>query len=272
MFETRKMLIWGKTSPEWSAKYYETVCTGAIDEQTGAMRRIYPVPLRYMDPEKQFKLYHWIEASVEKNPSDARPESYRVRHDSIKVLNEVTTADNWSERSRWILREGNAFSSVEELRAKQQADGTSLGLVKPRQVTRVVMRRLTEADRKAWENHKDRAAQQKDFFINPEASVKELVYIPVVYVVEFTCDDSACTTVHKMSVRDWGLYQLGRKVYAQYDPHVADEKVRAKILKIMDPSEHNSYFFLGNTQAQPTNFMIVGFYYPKRDDQMRLTF
>jgi hypothetical protein len=36
----KKFLIWGKTYPEFSKTYYETVCTGAVDADTGRLVRI----------------------------------------------------------------------------------------------------------------------------------------------------------------------------------------------------------------------------------------
>jgi hypothetical protein len=66
VWTTKKLLIWGKTYPEFSKSYYETVCTGAVDEETGKLVRIYPVTLRHM--KEPFKTYDWIEAHVEKMP------------------------------------------------------------------------------------------------------------------------------------------------------------------------------------------------------------
>jgi len=43
MWTTTKLLIWGTTYPEFSKTYYETVCTGALDEDTGKLVRIYPI-------------------------------------------------------------------------------------------------------------------------------------------------------------------------------------------------------------------------------------
>jgi hypothetical protein len=68
-FETIRVLIWGKTYPEISKKYVETVCTGRVREDGSPIRR-YPVPLRYLDGSKQYSLYDWIEVPVEKSHSD----------------------------------------------------------------------------------------------------------------------------------------------------------------------------------------------------------
>jgi hypothetical protein len=48
MWIKKRLLIWGTTYPEFSKKYYETVCTGALDVATQKLVRIYPIRLRHM--------------------------------------------------------------------------------------------------------------------------------------------------------------------------------------------------------------------------------
>lgn len=103
MWEKKRLLIWGKTYPEFSKTYYETVCTGAIDGETGRLVRIYPITLRYN--AEQFAKYQWIEALVERNPKDYRPESFRIRQDSIVLGERLETDDGWKARSEWVLRD-----------------------------------------------------------------------------------------------------------------------------------------------------------------------
>jgi hypothetical protein len=38
-WETRRILIWGKTRPELSKKHRETVCTGGVFEDTKSVRK-----------------------------------------------------------------------------------------------------------------------------------------------------------------------------------------------------------------------------------------
>src|SRR5258708_19110931 len=73
MFQKKRLLIWGTTYPEFSKTYHETVCTGGIDADSGALVRIYPIRLRYLD--ERFHKYQWIEAEIEKSTKDPRPES-----------------------------------------------------------------------------------------------------------------------------------------------------------------------------------------------------
>ncbi|WP_437755831.1 hypothetical protein [Sorangium sp. So ce1389] len=265
MWTKKKLLIWGKTYPEFSRTYYETVCTGAVDGETGRLVRIYPIPLRYMT--EPFKKYDWIEAEIERNSSDFRPESFRIRQDTIKVVGHLDPDDGWKERNQWVLRDGNVFSSVEALQAAEKKDHTSLGMVKPKQILRVYCKRRPDSDRVEWEQHRAQALAQRDLFVDAETETKDLQFMPVQYRACFRCDDPGCTTEHDLSILDWELYQLSRKQYAQRGAAQAERDVIKKVEDQMDPGKRDPYFFLGNTKAHSNSFMIVGLYYPARDVQ-----
>lgn len=262
-WEKKRLLIWGTTYPEFSKSYFETVCTGALDEATGKLVRIYPITLRYLDD--RFRHYQWIEAEVERNSSDFRPESYRIRQDSIVVGDKIDTKNGWAERSRWVLRPTNVFSSLEALRAAEEKDHTSLGLIKPTAVKRVYFKKKTDADRKEWDEAREHAQAQKEMFVDEEAKTRDLQFVPVRYYVDFTCEDAEHgEKVHKCAVLDWGLYVLHRRMYAKYGGGTAEQKVIQKIEENLDQAKKDAYLFMGNTKAHCRNFSIVGFYYPPR--------
>ncbi|QSQ19644.1 hypothetical protein JY651_30575 [Pyxidicoccus parkwayensis] len=225
--------------------------------------RIYPITLRYM--QQPFSHYTWIEADVERNESDFRPESFRVKQDGIQNLEHLDTKDGWKARSEWVLRSGNVFSSVEALQAAELKDHTSLGLVKPKIIRRFYARKKSAEDRKEWEEHRDVALKQRDLFVDTETKTKDLVFMPVQYRVVFTCDDAACRTEHDFSILDWGIYVLSRKMYAQRGASGAERAVIDKLEELMNPEAHEPYLFLGNTKAHSHNFMAVGLYYPPRE-------
>jgi hypothetical protein len=261
-WEKKRLLIWGTTYPEFSKAYFETVCTGAIDEATGKLVRIYPITLRYLDD--RFRHYQWIKAEVERNTSDFRPESYRIQQATIEVREKVDTTDGWAERSRWVLRPTNVFSSLEELRAAEARDHTSLGLVKPAEIKRVYFKKKTDEDRKEWEAARKAAQSQRDMFVDVDTATRDLQFVPVRYFVDFTCDGPAGPTMHKCSVLDWGVYVLHRKMYAKYSGGIAEQKVIDAITAKLDQTRKDAYLFMGNTKAHCQNFSIVGFYYPPR--------
>lgn len=261
VWQRKKLLIWGKTYPEFSKKYHETVCTGAIDAEAGRLLRIYPIQLRYMkDP---FKTYDWIEAEVEKNTSDCRPESYRIQQDSIKVVGHIDTKDEgWAERARLIITADNVFPSVKALQEAQDAKGTSLGLVKPCELDFGVQW-CSKGEREEWEARRDQARRQKELFVDEETVTKQLQFIPVRYVAKFKCMDSSCPQLHQMRILDWGTCLLGWKQYlASKSSPKANEDVISKLKEYTDSAKRDSYFFMGNTLAYPKTFTIVGLFYP----------
>jgi hypothetical protein len=81
-----KVLISVKTYPTLSTKYNELVCTAGFLEN-GDWVRIYPLPFRALDKDQKYKKWQWIELDLERNTSDVRPESYKVKNvDSLKII------------------------------------------------------------------------------------------------------------------------------------------------------------------------------------------
>ncbi len=268
MWRKSRLLIWGTTYPEFSKKYYETVCTGAIDADSGRLVRIYPITLRYLD--EKFGLYNWIEAEVERNEEDFRPESHHIRQDTIQIMGRLDTKDHWKERSRWVLDDRNVFGSVEELVEAEAAHHTSLGLVKPKTVKRIFVERKPDSERQEWEEQRERALQQRELFVDEEAKTNDLKYMPVKYRIEFECNHPACSG-HKMSILDWGVYVLSRRQYAQRGggPQ-AERDVIGKLAELTDLATKDLYLFLGNTKRFPQSFTVVGLYYPPINKQPSL--
>lgn len=270
MWIKKKLLVVAKTYPEFSKSHRETVCTAAIDADTGQLVRVYPLSLRYMD--RAPNVFEWVEADVKKNPRDPRPESLRVRGDSLRIIGEVRTDHGWRERSAWVLKECNRFKSVETLRAANKERGTSLAFVKPALIEDVFAVRKTEADHAAWEEKRAAALAQQELLGGDEAEVRALEFPWVEYRVKFRCDDSSCAG-HNMSVHDWGMYVLDRKMCKQEgDIAEAERKVLAKLNELLDSAKKDSWLLLGNSLAGPSAFFIGGLYYPPRQVQAGFDF
>lgn len=261
MWTPKRLLIWGKTYPEFSRQHYETVCTGAIDGENGQLLRIYPISLRYL--QQQFSKYQWIEVPAERNTKDPRPESYRIQQESIVLGEQLGTNEGWAQRSRWVLASSNTYPSVESLRSAQAERGISLGLIRPREIIRFYARRKPDSERKEWEQKREEAISIKELFVDADSRTKDLAFMPVTYRAEFKCEESICNG-HDMSILDWEVYVLSRKMFAQGGEQLAEKKVIEKLAEMTDAKARDCYFFLGNTQAHPTNFMIVGLYSPPK--------
>ena len=230
--------------------------------------RLYPIPLRYMDDEKIFKKYQWIEADVSKSSSDSRPESYKIRADNIVTFDVITTnRGNWDERAKWILNEGNSYQSVEAIKAQQKINGTSLGLVKPLHVKEVKYSSFPQEEKeKFWQNYRN-AINQMDLPFDSETghSVKPLSPADFRFKITFRCDDPRCLADHQFSVLDWEIDALYFTLRQRGDaPHIAAQKVVDKLLNQVCSPDNDLYFFLGNISSHPDTFTIVGLWYPKK--------
>lgn len=108
--------------------------------EAGEFVRLYPVNFRDLPYSKQYKKYQWIEVQAQKHTGrDSRKESYRPNCDTLQILGEPipTKKADWSERAKYVLAQQAA--SMEELRDRQLADRTSLGIFRPKRITDLVI-------------------------------------------------------------------------------------------------------------------------------------
>lgn len=268
-WERRRILIWGKTRPELSTKYREVVCTGGVFEDTRKLTRLYPIPLRYIDDEQVFKKYQWIEASVAKATSDPRPESYKIQFDGIKTFDAIPThKGNWGDRAQWVLHDGNVFQSVEDIQARQQADHTSLGLVKPKEIIKVSSQRFGQQEQQDFLSRYNEALSQMELPLDPGTGqrIKPLRPPDYRFKIQFRCDDHRCSHDHSFSVLDWEVDALYFNLRQKGDPPAtAAKKVTDKISTQICASDKDLYFFLGNISTHPQVFTVVGFWWPKKE-------
>lgn len=266
-WQRRKILIWGKTRPEISMSYREIVCTGGVFADTKRLVRLYPIPLRYLDDEKIFRKYQWIEADVTKSSSDARPESYKIRPDTIQILDRIPSKNgNWDLRAEWVMNEGNIFRSVEALQKQQAIDHTSLGLVRPLEVTDVYCRKNPQPEiDNYWERYK-KVINQLELPLDPETQreIKPLRPPEYRFKVKFRCDDPECSITHDFSVLDWELDALFARLRREgLSNQVAAGGVVESLATICN-ADNDLHFYLGNISNHPHIFTIVGLWRPKK--------
>ena len=263
-YEEKKILIWGKTYPELSSKYFETVCTGGVLEN-GSPVRLYPIPFRYLSGEDRFEKYQWVTARLLRNPSDARPESYRVQPDSLQCGEKIpTTKDEWGKRAEILFKNSNwQFNNVDDLLVSQRQHKTSLGVITPKEIVNVEVTKRSKDDEKDFAekfeqlklNNELSQAQLDLFEQSTPAEMKHLDFVSSRIRIKWLCASTTCNG-HQMQILDWEVGELQRK---QGDD-AACEKVKA----ICDLKQYALKFFLGNLAQHPTAFTIVGLWYPKR--------
>lgn len=265
MIQRRRILVWGKTRPELSQKYRETVCTGGVFD-TGGLVRLYPIPLRFFDDEKVFKKYQWIEADVERNLSDPRPESYRISSENITLKGVVKTKSggDWTPRSTWILRPDHIVSSVESLQREEVLTKRSLGILKPKAILGVSASKVPPIEKDEFEKRWKESQLQYEMQIGGRRIVNPLHASDYRFKVRFTCDDSLCPKPHEFSILDWEVdAHYFRQKASRHNSEEAKKDVVAHLEEVFN-DEHDARFFLGNISTHPTNFTIVGLWYPKK--------
>jgi len=270
-WQRRRILIWGKTRPELSQTYREIVCTGGVFADTRRLVRLYPIPLRYLDDEKDFKKYQWIEAEVARNLSDPRPESHKVRFEGIKTGAFVPTkTGNWDARAEWIMGPDHVFSSVEALQDRQAQDSTSLGLVQPARVSDIRAVQVSKQEKLEFMKRYEEAVKQMELPLDPETGkeIKPLRAADFRFKIHFRCADPRCQRDHQFSVLDWEMDALYFKLRTQQErsPQLAAQGVVDKLRECCSPEKELS-LFLGNIFTHPQKFTIVGLWYPKRRSQ-----
>jgi len=262
MWEEKEFLICVKTYPEYSITHTETVCTAAVLRETGRLIRLYPIPFRYLLGKHQFKKYQWVQAKIKKNPKDSRPESYKIEKDSIRPLGTVDTKNGWSDRKRLILSQTkNVFGSLEDLQDSQIAQGTSLGIIKPREISDFHVQKKTKSEIAQENKKKKQIVGQPSFW----GDKKDLELIPYRFLIYFNCNDSKCAG-HEISILDWEFGELYRKVSTSVD---WKEKMRQKFDQICS-GKKDVYFFMGNMASRRKTFSILGIFYPPKVKQPSL--
>jgi hypothetical protein len=261
-FERLRVLIWGKTYPELSAKYVETVCTGGVRDD-GRPIRLYPVPLRYLGSDSQYKLYDWIDVTITKSTHDPRPESFKVDADGIKRIESLDTdRGSWRRRREAIFKDTSwQFGSVAELKSRQREEQKSLGIVTPGSVEEIRLVPKSENARHEYDKKMEEVQSQKDLF-RPE--YKELEFLPFELRMKWRCAEhcNCSERPHDMKALDWGLLELARRD--------GWEKAKGRLETISNLSDYEFRLYMGNFRLHPHNFGIIGMWYPKIPEQASL--
>lgn len=254
---TRRILIWGKTYPELSERHRETVCTGGCLED-GTPIRIYPVPLRYLPAHNRYSLYDWIEVPITPSTKDRRPESHKIKSEALRQVGHIGTENGWLERRQFIFSNPSwHYQCVEDLRARERLDKTSMGMVTVGAVDKVVREWRTDEERRVHEEKLARLKSKIDLF--DERRAFHLEFCPFKIRVHWRCtrlDGPNRCRGHTAAVLDWGLGELGRRRGA--------DAALSKMEELANVDKYDLRFYMGNFKAHPRNFGIVGLWYPQR--------
>lgn len=239
--------------PEISQKYQELVCVAGITDD-GQWRRIYPIPWKafWKNSETKFKKKTWIEYELASDkPSDHRPESRKIKFESIKPGGEAAFADIESLLQKRLT----TVEALEEAGTKKQ----SLGVVKP-----------SILDFKPMTNKQ----YEKAFLKKPQRTLEGAPAIRLdipEYKYQYVFKDDVDGRTHECLCEDWELGALYRNCKKRMeegkyrDETQVHEKIREKMLDGITKFGP-VYFIMGSHSRFPT-YMVVGVMYPKKSDQ-----
>jgi hypothetical protein len=269
-----KILITVKTYPTLSSKYDELVCTAGFLED-GTWIRVYPIPFRKLEYDKQYSKYDWVEIDIEKNTSDFRLESYKPKslENNFQKIGEIKAdGDAWQDRRKIVLK--NVYTDMTELiaLAKDETKYTSLAVFKPKEILDFKIEKVErEWDKKKLDNLKARALQL-DLFKNSENPFDVVSKLPYKFSYKFTSNDGIERT---LMIEDWeigALYWNSLKRHEGNEAKACDD-VKKKYFSDFAKTK-DLYLFLGTTREfhliAPNPFVIIGTFHPKKITQTSL--
>jgi hypothetical protein len=263
MAESRRteVLITVMTYPHPSQSYQELICTAGITKE-GEWVRLYPIDYRYRPTHQQFRKYQWIAVDLDPKGkgNDNRKESRRPNLDSIQILGEpIPTTNQWARRRDII--DPMPHSTVNQLTRLYDQERVSLGIVRPRKVLDLEIRKADKEWKPEW-----KALFNQLRLFGPQQ--KPLRKIPYTFHYVFECDDSE--KPHTAMCEDW---ELGVLFLNECDrlgsEEAAAESVKNKFLSELCRHDKDVRFFMG-TRFPYNTWLVLGVFWPPRVAQRTL--
>jgi len=239
--DVERILITVRTYPNLSSKYIETVCTGGINDR-GEWRRLYPVPLRHLDEEKQYKTFDIVSVRLGSNP-DGRPESRRPDVTTLKVIGHV---DGWPARRDWIVP--TAHPSMRALRDS----GRTLAPV----VVREVLEFIANPEPPEWTPKQKELLSQAGLFGGPDPLEK----LPFDFRLRWRDGGGE---EHDSKFIAWEVGQTWRSFRHRYPDPI--QVMRDKWIGDLFGEQRDIWFFMGNFAEHRQHFGVCGAFVPPKE-------
>jgi hypothetical protein len=230
-----------KAFPQHSQKYEETVCcAGSTD--VGQLIRLFPIAYRRLVPEHRFDRFDLIEATITKASADPRPESFRVDHDSIRVIERGGKLSDDSKVELWVP---HVADSLEALHRENRMTERSLGIVRPDPGSLGFFHRTAKTD-----EQKQAQGVQASLFEKP---LRPLAPPEFVFGYNYTSGGRS----HTHTIQDW-------EVQAAYLAYLRRYRTGEDALRMLQqeygqriPNRH-PHFIMGTMKLHPRTFILIG--------------
>lgn len=184
-----------------------------------------------------------IEATLTKASSDSRPESFRVDHDSIRV---IERGAKLSDESKVKLWQPHIAASLDDLLQQNKTTERSLGIIQPDAGSLKFFHRPAKAD-----EQQEAQGVQTSLFEKP---LRPLTPPEFVFGYQYTSDGRP---PHTHTVQDW-------EVQAAYLAYLKRYGTREEALRMLDeeyggriPTRH-PHFIMGTMKLHPRTFILIG--------------
>lgn len=259
-YEPVELLPLVKAYPNLSRQYGEVSCVAALTLPALAKSewlRLYPVPFRSLEGDRQFRKYQPIIAEVAPHTGDSRPESRRVNADSITVSGEpIGTANGWAKRRSIV--EPVLDESMCSIRRMHRSTGRSLGAFRPAEVRDLLIEPV-EPDPKKSELAEAWAAQSTLLGTSSrEAEREALEQIPFRFKYRYRCADRSCGG-HEQTIVDWEIAQHFRRARNREDWR---DLIRQRWLGELCAPSRDTAFIVGDQHQHPGSFLVLDVWYP----------
>ena len=208
--------------------------------------RLYPVRFRRLEPSRRFNRFDWISALMAKASDDPRPESYRMKEDSISVLKR---AREYSPEERARLWAPCVSPSLTALDEERERSGRSLGIVRPDPGSaRFIFKPVGSAEKVEQEELQVVYKMQQSLFEEPLKPLPEPEYV---FRYRFT----SAGKEHSMQLHDWEV----QATYAEYKRRYGCAD--AALEKMVDYFENrvpNLHLIMGTMYRAPWQFIAIG--------------
>jgi len=200
----------------------------------------------------KIKGFQWITAKISKHPHDPRPESCRVDPDSIELHEDIPSSKP-AERRALLEASPHFVASYEELKSRYDERQTSLGIIRPKEITGLRLQKRSSAEREEWASTEKKMLAQRDLF---DRAPLPIDFPEVRFMVRWLCNDLRCQG-HEMGMEEWGLHELYRKYRAKPD---CESKVLEAMRRRLDHERRDIFLFLGNFRTIMYNFGLMSSY------------
>ncbi len=256
-YQKRRVCVLVKAYPQRSQKYEETVCVAAVAED-GRLLRLYPVRFRHFEESKRFTRFDWLELDLYRQSDDTRPESFRMKEDSLRIVKRKTQMTSEECAELWKPRVSPSLTNLEE---QQKAAGTSLGIIRPDPDS--IRFRFSPIDKLRPE---DQAEIQQVYQEQQSLLEEPLQKLPAREYM-FRYDFKSGGRNHSMQIHDWEVQTTYEKYQKRYGSKEKALEMMKDFYERRAPAM-NLHLIMGTMHRSPWQFIIIGILRTKADLDM----